>query len=384
MGADVQSVTPSTILFVDHGEGMGGAEHSLLQLMRGLDRLRYRPILACEEGPLARAAREASIETAITPIRPLRGRPAALFDLWRSGRRLAALARREGARILHANTMRASFAAALAARLSGRTLIWHARDIFGAGQIGGTWYPWLMSRLARVVIANSRAVAASISRPDVRVVYNGVELGRFDPGRKPHTARAALGLTACPILIGTVGRMQPWKGHHLFLQAAERVIHELPEARFLIVGGRVFQADAGYEDELHAQAVAAGIADHVHFAGQQDNIGDWLAAMDIFAHCSKAEPFGRVVVEAMAAARPVVAFADGGVPEIVADGTTGILASPGDTSALADAMLALARDPALGAQMGQAGRVRAEAFFSATAHCRQVEAVYDSIVHPSQ
>lgn len=371
---------PLTVLFVDHGEGLGGAEHSLLLLMRHLDRSRFRPVLACADGPLAQAAREASIDTMVTPIPRLRGNPTALLDLWRSARRLAELVRREDARVIHGNTMRASLPATLAAQLTRRPLVWHARDLFGPATIGGVWYPRLMGWLARVVIANSRAVARTIPRRDVRVIYNGVELDRFQPDRDPASARAALGLAATDVLIGMVGRMQPWKGHHLFLEAARRVSEQMPGARFVIVGGRVFLADAGYEDRLREQVNAIGLGDRVHFAGHQSNLAEWLAAMDAFAHCAQDEPFGRVIVEAMAAARPVVAFAGGGVPEIVIDGETGRLVAPGDANAMADAMLDVARLPALAAQMGQAGRRRAEAHFSIDAHARHIEAVYANIV----
>ncbi len=379
-----ENLKPLTVLFVDHGEGLGGAEYSLLQLLRRLDRSRFRPLLACDEGALAAAARAAAIETKTTPLPPMRGRAAGFVKLWRSGQRLAAMIEQEDVWLVHSNTMRASFVAALAARLTRRPLVWHARDLYGPGEIGGRWYPWLMSRLAQVVIANSNAVARTIPRPDVQVIYNGVELDRFEPDREPSVARAVLGLPDAEVLIGTVGRLQPWKQHHLFIEAACQIIAQIPQARFVIVGGRVFQADAAYQDQLRAQAARAGLVDRLDFAGQQSDIAAWLAAMDIFVHCSRAEPFGRVVVEAMAAGRPVVAFSDGGVPEIVVDGQTGRLVTPSDVEALAEAIIDLVRKRDLARQMGQAGRARTAALFSAESHVRQVENVYLRLYEPSR
>jgi glycosyltransferase involved in cell wall biosynthesis len=369
-----------TILYVDHGEGLGGAEHSLLLLMSRLDRGRFRPLLACDGMPLASAARTRGITACEIAIPQLRGHPAAVTRLWRSSRELARLARREDAAVLHSNTMRASLGTALAARGVGRPLVWHARDLYGPSRIGGRWYPWLMSRLADCVIANSAAVARTIPHSEVRVVYNAVEIERFDPSLPPRAARRRLGLPETEILIGTVGRMQPWKGHHLFLQMAHQVSERLPDAGFLIVGGRVFAADADYEQQLRRLAAELGIAERVVFAGQQADVAPWFAAMDIFVHCSSAEPFGRVVVEAMAAGRPVVAFADGGVPEIVVEGETGYLVPPGSVEHLAAAVTALTADPALRAQMGQAGRRRVETTFSPQVHVRQIEAIYDEIL----
>jgi glycosyltransferase involved in cell wall biosynthesis len=371
---------PVTILYVDHGEGLGGAEHSLLILMRHLECRRFRAVLACEEGPLARAARSLALEVCETNFPRLRGHPLALLRLWQSGRALASLAHQRRAAILHSNTMRASFSTALAARSGGHPMIWHARDLYGPGHIGGRWYPWLMSRLAHTIIANSHAVARTIPRADVRVIHNGIEVERFHPQLAPRVARAQLGLPETSVLVGTVGRMQPWKGHHVFLQAAYHVAEKLPDVHFLIVGGRVFEADANYEQQLRHMAHKLGIAQRVHFAGHQAEVAPWLAAMDVFVHCSAAEPFGLVVVEAMAAARPVVAFADGGVPEIVLDGETGMLVSPGDVLHMAEAIVTLAVDQALAQRMGGAGRKRAEVVFSATRYVRQIEDLYDEIL----
>lgn len=367
---------PLTILYTDHGEGLGGAEYSLLDLMPALDPARYRAVLACAAGPLAEAARARGVTVAIMPFPRLRGALTAPVMLTRTAWQLASLARQLNARALHSNTFRASLATALAARLVGRPFIWHTRDIYGPGEVGGTWYPTLMCRLAQVRLANSGAAARSIPHLDVQVVYNGIDLAAFDPALPPEVARAQLGLPATPLLVGTVGRMQPWKGHHHFAQAAGALAARWPEAHFVVVGGQVFAANDDYAATLRAQVAALGLEGRFHFAGQQSNIPVWMAALDVFAHCSRAEPFGRVVVEAMAAARPVVAFADGGVPEIVVPGITGQLVPPGDVAALTHALAQLAEDPALRHQWGQAGRARAETHFSLTAHVRHIEAIY--------
>lgn len=369
-----------TILYTDHGEGLGGAEHSLLILMRHLKRDRFFPVLACEKGSLAQAARALAIEVCETSFPRLRGYPLALLRLWRGGWALASLAQRHRAALLHSNTMRASFSTALASLLAGRPMIWHARDLYGPGHIGGRWYPHLMSHLAHTVIANSHAVARTIPRSDVHVIHNGIEVERFHSQMTPAAARAQLGLPETDVLIGTVGRMQPWKGHHIFLQVAQHISQRLPEARFLIVGGRVFAADADYEQRLRNLARELGIAPYVFFAGHQPDVAPWLAAMNVFVHCSAAEPFGLVLVEAMAAGRPVVAFADGGVPEIVLDGETGMLIAPGDVPHMAEAVTKLAFNQDLARRMGQAGRKRAEMTFSAARYVRQIEELYEEIL----
>lgn len=371
---------PLTILFTDHGEGLGGAEYSLLDLLPALDPARWHAVLACAAGPLATAAQARGITVHTMPFPRLRGALTAPVILARTAWHLAGIARRVHARALHSNTFRASLATALAARLTGRPFVWHTRDIYGPGEPGGTWYPALLSRLAHVCLANSHAAARSIPRPDVQVIHNGINLAGFQPNPTPAAARAALGLPATPLLIGTVGRMQPWKGHHHFVSAAAQVAANLPQVHFVVVGGQVFAADADYANQIHAQVAALGLTERVHLVGQQANVPAWLAACDVFAHCARAEPFGRVVVEAMAAARPVVAFADGGVPEIVVSGQTGQLVPPGDVTALAQVMSMLAQDANLRQAWGLAGRARAEAHFSLSAHVRHIEAVYASLL----
>jgi glycosyltransferase involved in cell wall biosynthesis len=109
-----------------------------------------------------------------------------------------------------------------------------------------------------------------------------------------------------------------------------------------------------------------------------------MGALDLLVHTAHAEPFGRVLIEAMAAGRPVVAYRDGGVPEVVADGETAILAAPGQISELARATSRLVADRAARVQMGKAGQERARRLFGADVMARRVEAVYHEILGAGQ
>ncbi|MDH7486512.1 MAG: glycosyltransferase family 4 protein [Anaerolineae bacterium] len=360
------------VLFVDHAEALGGAEHSLLLLLKHLDRRRFRPLLACNRGPLLQAA--AALDVPVTPVEMPRIRGELLGPLWllRGSLALAGLIRRQGADIVHSNVMRASFYAALSAHLTGRPLIWHVRDIHPPSE---RWYTRLMCRLATRVIAISQAVAAVLPCPDkVTVIYNGLDLEEYPPDLDGAAARAELGLPFEAPVAGIVGRLQAWKGQEHFLRAAARVVRHLPEARFLVVGGAIFGGGDAYVARL--RRLAADLGGRVIFTGHRQDLPRLLAALDVLVHCSAAEPFGRVLIEGMAARRPVLAFADGAVPEIVRHGETGILVPPGDELALAAAMAELLGDAERRQRMGAAGRRRVEQHFTAAQTARAIEAMY--------
>lgn len=362
------------VLFVDHAEALGGAEHSLLLLLRHLDRSRFRPLLACNRGPLAEAATALDVPVILVEMPRIRGEALGPLRLLRGSQALARLIRRRQVDIVHSNVMRASFYAALAARLTGRPLVWHVRDIHPPSE---RWYTRLMCRLATRVIAISQAVAAALPCPHkVTVVYNGLDLEEYPPELEGAVVRAELGLPLDAPVAGIVGRLQAWKGQERFLRAAVQVAERLPQARFLVVGGAIFGDGEAYAAGLRHLATDLGLGERVIFTGHRQDLPRLLAALDVLVHCAEAEPFGRVLIEGMAARRPVVAFADGAVPEIVRHEEMGLLVPPGDEPALAAAMVELLGDAQRRQRMGVAGRHRVEQHFTAAQTARAIEAIY--------
>lgn len=362
------------VLFVDHAEALGGAEHSLLLLLRHLDRSRFRPLLACNRGPLAEAATALDVPVILVEMPRIRGEALGPLRLLRGSQALARLIRRQQVDIVHSNVMRASFYAALAARLTGRPLVWHVRDIHPPSE---RWYTRLMCRLATRVIAISQAVAAALPCPHkVTIIYNGLDLEEYPPELERAVVRAELGLPLDAPVAGIVGRLQAWKGQERFLRAAAEVAKRLPQARFLVVGGAIFGDGEAYAAGLRHLATDLGLGERVIFTGHRQDLPRLLAALDVLVHCAEAEPFGRVLIEGMAARRPVVAFADGAVPEIVRHEETGLLVPPGDEPALAAAMVELLGDAQRRQRMGVAGRHRVEQHFTAAQTARAIEAIY--------
>lgn len=362
---------PTPVLLVsNHGEIVGGGEISLLALLQGLDRARWNPTTVVPmEGPVAARCRDLGFPAHVVPLPSLR-RPGGAAV--RSVLGLRRLARTTGACLLHANGSRAGLYAGLAARLVRRPAIWHVRVADPEPLLDR-----LLVALARAVIVNSHAVALRFpwAPPGkVRCVHNGVDLAWFAPRRPPPGLRAALGIPEGAPVVGSVGRFVPYKGYADLLEAARRVQDALPGVHWILVG------DGELRGALEAGARDLALAAQTHFVGWREDVPDLLALFDVFVLPSHAEHFGRVLIEAMAMARPVVATDAGGVPEIVASGETGLLVPPAQPKALAEAILALLENPARAGHFGAAGRRRAEALFGLSAHVEAVAALYEELL----
>lgn len=163
------------------------------------------------------------------------------------------------------------------------------------------------------------------------------------------------------------------------MRSAALLARALPDARFVIVGGDPFAVGDGYEARLRSLVAQLGLAERVVFTGQMADVRPALAALDLFVHPGDPEPFGLVTVEAMAMRLPVVAFAHGALPEIVAGGESGLLVTPGDETALAAAMIALLGNAEARQRMGLAGRARAIECFGAATFVQGMEQVLQQI-----
>ncbi|MBC7260906.1 MAG: glycosyltransferase family 4 protein, partial [Chloroflexi bacterium] len=360
-----------------------GAEHSLLLIFKYLDRAQWQPHLVCAGGPLAEEALRLGISVHIQPMPRLRRSPRCLLDWLGGAKAIAQLARQSDAALLYANTVRAAFYGAMAAQWARRPFIWHMRD-FWLGE-SRPRYPWmdtpgkaLLCAVAHRVVANSQAVARQLPcRHKVVVNYNGIELQRFHPTMDGQLFREDYHIPAQAPLVGMVGRLRPWKGQDRFLRMAAQVRTRVAETWFVIVGGAIFDPNDQYLQQLRTLATNLGIAERVVFTGHLADVRPALAAMDVFVHPGEPEPFGLVNIEAMAMGKPVVAFAHGALPEIVVDRETGLLVPPEDEVALAEAVSTLLQDRALRKRMGETGRARVEAQFTAQRMVETVEQVLE-------
>jgi glycosyltransferase involved in cell wall biosynthesis len=220
---------------------------------------------------------------------------------------------------------------------------------------------------ARLVVTVSRTVDGGQRglrpRRPTAVVYPAVDTARFDAARigDARAVRRRLGLPADGPIVGSVGRLDRWKGFHVLLDAVPGVVERHPDATFVIVGGP-HELEPSYAEELRAQAARMRLDGRALLVGQQPNPEEWMQAMDVFVHASENEPFGMVVIEAMALGKAVVASAEGGPTEVVTPGVDGLLAPFGDHGALARQIVRFLDDDELRARAGDAARRRAQDF----------------------
>ncbi|MBX0328817.1 glycosyltransferase family 4 protein [Oscillochloris sp. ZM17-4] len=239
---------------------------------------------------------------------------------------------------------------------------------------------WLGGDVLRAIQKTPRLIAVSefirqnamlqgVSPTTVSTVPNPISpevflQGSVQEGDARAAMRAEFGWAPDTPVIIAAGRLDPMKGHHKLIEAFAALLTHVPHARLLICG-RTFNSST-YPDMLKRRVAELGIQHAVVFAGHRYDVAALMRAADVFSLLSEMEPFGLVFLEAMAARLPVVAYYSGAVPEIVADGVTGLLSYPDQVEPLAHNMARLLSDRTLAAQMGKAGYERASSTFSST------------------
>ncbi len=379
------------VLYVNHTAVVSGAERSLIDLFDALGD-HVTPLLATPRGDLpALAERHGVASTPITGtagslrLHPLHT-PRALAEMACAGGQVHRAAARHGARLVHANSIRAGIVLALA-RTGATPTVVHVRDCLPPGAVSSATLR-LIAASATTVVANSRYTARSVlaaaPRARVQVVHNAVDLARFDPARLERAqARRRLGLDGGRPLLGVVAQVTPWKGQQTAIEALAALRESGVDAELALVGAAKFVAAATrfdnerYVASLRALIERSGLGDRVHWLGEREDVPEVMRALDVLLLPSWEEPFGRAVIEAMAMEVPVVATSVGGPSELIEEGREGYLVAPREPRAWAHAIGELLADPRRVAAMGRAGRTKVEREFTFAQQARAMLSVYE-------
>jgi glycosyltransferase involved in cell wall biosynthesis len=365
-----------TVVHFTDSHVFGGTDRVVLQTLGGLDRERWNPVLFHHTEP--------ALEPLVERARSLRvaTRSVSRMVTVRDFARVAAFARAlraEGASVFHAHvnwplSCKYGLLAARFARVPAIVATAHL-----SMDISQRWLlrvqPRLIAELVDRYFAVSRSVADQlcgefgIPAARVQVVPNGIALDSFVRPADASLRKTLSGESERPVVL-TVASLEPRKGQRTLLEAATRV----PEAVFVLVGLGPDRA------ALEAQARTLGIADRVRFLGYREDVPDLLASCDVFALPSLEEGLPLAILEAMGAAKPVVASDIGGNDEAVARGDTGLLVPPDDPEALATGLRAVLGDPALARRLGEGGRERARELYSVERMVRSMADAYRELL----
>lgn len=400
---------------MDHTGKLGGAEFALARLLRSIDRTIIEPVvLFAEEGDALQLLRDTAVESHLLLLggKVLKARkdslkalailhPGRLVGLLTYSYRVAQFAKKRGVQIIHTNSLKAHIYGGLAGWIAGVPVVWHIRDFIDRSYLpqAAVLSIRLLARLIpSYVIAVSHSVmnklhlggsgkvssvapneagaSASTGNMTSLVVHDGLSDGEFLDYEGDNLSRS----WPETVRIGIVGRLASWKGQHVFLHAAERLLRAGYKVKFQIVGAPLFGEDE-YEKELHEIVNTLGITDKVEFLGFQSNIPAILRNLEVLVHAStSADPCPNTILEGMAAGLPVVGSNGGGVPELIANNETGLLVPMGDPKGLASALEILLNDPVRARAMGRAGYLLVRRDFTAARVARQIEGIYREII----
>jgi glycosyltransferase involved in cell wall biosynthesis len=384
------------ILFIHaNNYDIGGSDFCLFKLVAALDRSRFNPVVLLGlETAIVEKYRKHNIPVQIIPMNRvrktinLRYQLKFIFLFFPTVLKILSLIKKYQIDIAHSNDFLDIYGP-VAARLASVKSIQHDRLIMHRPI-------WLKKILCaaieklndRIVVVSDGVGRAMFSKnskvhPKVVTCYDWLDMEMVGHSEERGKFRKEIGVNEEHVLIGAVGRLEPWKGQHVFVKAAALVAKSYPHARFVIVGGKVMERSREkYEDTLRAIASNLQIDNKIYFAGYRNDIFNVMGALDIYVHCSvEPDPLPGVIMEAMEMGKPAIGPMAGGVPEEIDDGKTGLLYNPGDYQEMAKMICQLIASPEFSRDCGVAGNQRAKTVFNKELLCRKMENVYEDMLN---
>jgi len=357
----------------------GGAEMHLLTLCRYLKRQNVEIVVACLREHV-KNSRSLRLDFEEEDIRVINLQADSRYNSLFLGR-ITRVLREERPDILHTHLPRADFAGAFA-RVFHSGLVWvcSVHAIYSEDWSGRWSLPLfnLLWRRADIMLCISHAVrewlvGRGVPQDKARVIHYGIEPEKFSEPRV--NLREQWGLNDNAV-VGSIGRLEPRKGHDLLIQAMPELCMRVPSARLLIAG----HDPCGYGVTLRRLIDRLGLREKVRLVGFQTDVVSFLNALDVFAFASSSEGFGQVVIEAMAAGKPVITSKIAPLTEIVADGETGLLVESGSPQSFASAIAQLLIDPMERHRMGARGRERVTKCFTAERMTQETLLLYENLL----
>ena len=356
------------LYFSSFGTLKGGGQRSLFYLLRGLNKELFNPIVVCPEpGDLIDQLQALGIATLVMPFKRLRQLSGGF--IWR----ILRLIQERRISLVHTDAPAETFYAGIAARLAGVPLIWHIR-VSDAGPADH-----LLAALAtRLIMVASSLRARFPATPAKKLIpiINGIDVAEFD-AQPTVGIREEIGAASNTLLIGCVGRLEEMKGQEYLIRAVKLLSGQGRDFRVLLLGA----ADENYQKKLVALMGELAVSEYFIQLGFRLDTPGIIKELDLLVSASSfGEGLSRVILEAMAAGKPVVATAVGGAGEAIAEGITGYVVPPRDPQTLAEAMLRLLTSPERRREFGAQGRGRGEEHFCLARNIATTERLYLEIL----
>lgn len=358
------------------GSIFGGAERQLLYLVTNLDRSRYQPIVVCpDDGAFPKQLREAGIDTVIHTLPGWR-KWKNILHRYAAASRLVQVARQQRALLIHVSDSWHNPYALRVARQCRIPIISHVKAPIRLDQV--TKYGF--HNMSAIISISERYpppfLEAGISPNKIEVIVNCVDLDAFESiGVKPNTLRQEFTLRR--LVIGIVGRIEPFKRQKEFVKIASHVLKACKDVSFLIIGGTQPNSEhLAYERELRRLISELNLTDYVTCTGHREDMPTVMQGLDLLVTLSA----GSVIPEAMAAGKPVIGTPVGSAIDMIDDGNTGWVIPQFPIEGITAKIVQMIRNPSLCKQMGNASRAHAERHFSIAKHVEQVQAVYDRLI----
>ena len=355
--------------------------------MQGMDKTLYEVDLACAPGGrLISLVEENHMEVRtfknmVQPLRPFKD-TLALIDL-------TAFLRKNPYHIVHTHNSKAGFLGRLAAKLVGVPVIVHTVHGFAFHDQEPLWRQMLFRNLERLASRwSDRMIFISqplidwalkdhiVGEDKITKIYSGIQLDKFHPvkSEEKDQIRSKWSIKKEEAVVGIVSKLWEGKGHTVLIEAFKLLKEKIKDAKLVIVG-------EGYlYDELFRRVGNNGLRDSVLFTGFQMDVSEIIATFDVAVLPSFFEGMGRVILEAMAMEKPIVASRVGGIPDLIDQGINGLLVRPGDARELADALERVLSDNGLAKKLGKEGRKKIKDQFSADVMVRSIEKLYRELL----
>jgi glycosyltransferase involved in cell wall biosynthesis len=384
-----------TVLYVHaNNRDIGGADYCLFKLAAELDRNVFRPVVCLsEKTEVLDLYKNEGIKTYLIDMERIKKSKnpfyltKLLLKFIPTVHGIRKIIKQENVNLVHGNDLLDIYGP-VAARTSHVPALQHCRMILPKSSILKYLLTHVTYYINNTMVVISEGVrdamypfANKTNEPKITVCHDWFDFDSIGHGASSSDIRQELSIDDGACLIGVVGRLEPWKGQHVFLKAANIVAKEFPSAVFLIVGGAVQgRYRENYKANLESMAIQFGISDRVIFTGHRNDISDIMSSLDIFVLSSVTpEPLGQVVMEAGACGKPAIVSDAGGPPEIITHGKTGCLYPIGDHKQLAKNIIHLLKNPIIASQMGVAAKKKIEKSFNKKALSERIMQLYTKL-----